>query len=1122
MKKFLSLVLALVMTMSLVTVSAGAKDFGDSADLSGEAYEEAVNVMSEMGIIDGYSDGDFRPQGTLTRQAAAKIIACMMLGKTTAESLGTQAAPFKDVPAGSSFAGYIAFCVERGLISGYADGTFRPTGTLTGFAFLKMLLGALGYDQSIEGYTGTNWTVNVAGRAYEIGLTDGNDEFVGSKACTREEAALYAVNTLKSTLVEYANKGSSITINGIEVVQGASEPTYITSSIAGAATSIDDTRDNYTGDYTVEFAERYQPDLELDATTDAFGRPSHTWSWKSDEIGTYVDYDKMVAEYTTEVTGKDLYDQLGKTVVDDYDFYIYINGVTDSKIDDDIFTKDAISRNNQAGVGDTGNGVLTQVFVDPNAGRDGEVTIAIINTYLAKADDDYDERHDDVSLTIYDLDKVGNEYVKADVNNNSETLSVSGDDFDIADVAKGDFFLVTVADGAVQTMDVPEILSGVEITAFSKNKNLTVDGTKYDYATTAEYEFDTLDQWTGENNNGVVNLKDRTYNVYLDQYGYVIGAEEVDVPDNYLFITGLNGNYDNLANVTYEANAIFLDGTMETITINAKKSDFKGNQATTILKGSADDATVNRWFTYTVNNSDVYTVELVDIDAGLNKVGQNHAPNRANVIDYKNDSASDGQSNKVYGTDDTVYLTASVDTIKTAYNRTDVVIDGVDSVAVGIDNVDIDPWATSELAGKGYTASSGKLSSGIYTLYDEDGYIIAMVAVGEDNGNSNSLVYVHSGSVSEERYNKTTGEWTWTRTAIQNGEEVTLTEVDDSGISMLNKMDEDQWYMVRFNADGEVVTVTAAQTGIDADADFNNWGLSPTSTPTAYVEDHDNGAINKAINKAGVDTVLYHQMFGNVHPSNSGKTLYMTQDHNSYIRYTDDTKVVFEQMNNNDWDTDFWAGETGVERALRELRVVGTDGSGNDLYSYTISAVIDDGRASSIIIKDTSVDGYQPARPSSDGTANGTVKLDGLTLKVYVRQDKSVDVLAAAENYFKDANITSIRANGTEYDLTVGNRTYTTKTITLAPVSVVIGSGTPTPSTVYLAEGETVTVAVTYAAGWDTLGVSSGLTATDSNDPAGNISYSKITVSSDQKTATFTMTAKGDMTGAYSTSITFQ
>ena len=93
MKKFLSLVLALAMTLSLVTISAGAKDFADSDELSGEQYEEAVNVMSEMGIIDGYAGGDFQPQGTLTRGAAAKIIACMMLGKTTAEALGTQAAP---------------------------------------------------------------------------------------------------------------------------------------------------------------------------------------------------------------------------------------------------------------------------------------------------------------------------------------------------------------------------------------------------------------------------------------------------------------------------------------------------------------------------------------------------------------------------------------------------------------------------------------------------------------------------------------------------------------------------------------------------------------------------------------------------------------------------------------------------------------------------------------------------------------------------------------------------------------------------------------------------------------------------------------------------------------------
>ena len=206
--------------------------------------------------------------------------------------------------------------MESGLIDGYADGTFRPGNTLTGFAFLKMLLTALGYDSAIEGYTGTNWTVNVAGRATQVGLTDGNDEFVGSRAATREEACLYAVNALKATLVEYESKGTNVTVNGATVAIGASKPTYITSSIAGAATSIDDTKDNQAGDYTVEFAERYQPDLELDSDTDPFGRPSHTWSWKGNEIGTYVDYDLMIAEYTTKVTYKAIRISIGPQCAD--------------------------------------------------------------------------------------------------------------------------------------------------------------------------------------------------------------------------------------------------------------------------------------------------------------------------------------------------------------------------------------------------------------------------------------------------------------------------------------------------------------------------------------------------------------------------------------------------------------------------------------------------------------------------------------------------------------------------------------------------------------------------------------------------------------------------------------
>ena len=115
MKKFLSLVLALVMTMSLVTVSAGAKDFTDDSSI---AYKEAVDVISGIGVVDGYSGGDFKPTEVLTRGAAAKIICNLILGPTTASALSASSAPFKDVPVSNTFAGYITYCAQEGIING--------------------------------------------------------------------------------------------------------------------------------------------------------------------------------------------------------------------------------------------------------------------------------------------------------------------------------------------------------------------------------------------------------------------------------------------------------------------------------------------------------------------------------------------------------------------------------------------------------------------------------------------------------------------------------------------------------------------------------------------------------------------------------------------------------------------------------------------------------------------------------------------------------------------------------------------------------------------------------------------------------------------------------------------
>ena len=249
MKKFLSLVLALTMALSLVTVSAGATDFDDDGDIT---YQEAVTVIQGLGIVSGYGDGSFRPDEVLTRGAAAKIICNLILGPTTASALSASTAPFKDVPTTNTFAGYITYCSQQGIISGYADGTFRPTGTLSGNAFMKMLLGALGYDSDREGYTGANWQVNVIKQASGIELDDGNDDFVGSQAVTREEACLYAFNTLQATMVEYENSDvvvvGDITITGQGDYKDATNNTSTTTPTTNSTETATPTTHNYHND----------------------------------------------------------------------------------------------------------------------------------------------------------------------------------------------------------------------------------------------------------------------------------------------------------------------------------------------------------------------------------------------------------------------------------------------------------------------------------------------------------------------------------------------------------------------------------------------------------------------------------------------------------------------------------------------------------------------------------------------------------------------------------------------------------------------------------------------------------------------------------------------------------
>ena len=497
MKKFLSLVLALVMTMSLVTISAGAADFTDDDSIT---YKEAVDVMTAIGVVDGYTDGAFQPQNPLNRGQAAKIICNLILGPTTASALAADAAPFKDVPANHVFAGYIAYCAQQGIINGYADGTFRPAATLTGNHFMKMLLGALGYDGDIEGFTGGNWTIPVAKLALGNGLDDGLVEaFNGDKVVTREEACLFALNTLQATMVQYDSK-SVITVGDV-VISSSSKAEPVDQYGYKDIYESDKTEANQT----LQFGEKYFPKLTLVKDGDALARKSNTWTYKNKEVGTYATEDAILV-YT-----KDMSSTSGKADVKKalkgFDLSaaaVYHNGqLVNTKV---VNGKTVVTGCDALNVAEyTGNGILVEVYAD---GTDVE-RVVVIDSYVGKV---------------------------SKVNKTDETITIDFVDEDLGSFTTEKGYDVFEKDTYV--MVSPVYTSALKISKDSSDMDEAVvvaagmESGKVTTATSSKVVLDETDTYKAAeiNSYSAPELKDEV-NVYLDAYGFVVYCDKVAAKD---------------------------------------------------------------------------------------------------------------------------------------------------------------------------------------------------------------------------------------------------------------------------------------------------------------------------------------------------------------------------------------------------------------------------------------------------------------------------------------------------------------------------------------------------------------------------------------------------------------
>ena len=1065
LKRALSLTLASVMLLGMMVIGTSAA--AGYSDVDEDDNVEAIEVLQAIEVMVG-DDRGFGPDRPVNRAEMAVVMGLLL---NLDYNYYVSTCPFADVSGNYEWArGWVGACAANGIVSGRGEGIYDPAATVTAIEAASMMMRALGYFQNAEDYNDGFVLVTVR-QGNQIGLFNGVGSD-GSTPMTRNQVAQMALNALRSEMVDFTGT-LGVELNGVKVNYRA-EYTSRTSTekkynaIEGRTSDVASDA-NHKGQYYVQLGEElYDGKLRLNnSATDAFGRPSRHWEYDGKAIGTYMKKELLDKEWTTEVTGKDLYDLLGADTIKNYDFDITIDGVsidektgttdnntvlkTGTNSGAPYFDETYMAKTYKSGIGQTGKGVLTQVFVNADT---KEVDVAVINTYLAKATADYSEKKDEAKFDVYALTKTGSgnntvyyKYADAckDTAKNAEPLSISSDDFAVAaDVKKDDIFLVTQANGEIKTVSEPQVLSAVTLNGFSKDSYVVAEGTQYDYNTTVDYDPDTLDDYTSIS--ATQHLKDTQYNVYLDAYGYLAGVEVVDAVKNYIFLTGIDNASSNLKNKTADAAGILMDGTFVEFTMNLTDSEaywthggYKtdaGNKVVSYADGANGAATGkftegplwNTWCTYTVDKNGVYTLKEVKDLANVNggdkaKAGQWHdASYSSKDIDSKHISLKSATgSNYVYGNNNSVYIVAELESIVSHLGFNDVktikmpesdanakgavtanvskvgIISGVDSITTGIDNVNLKTWTATEIEKelKQSTNNNQAYPGNVYTLFGDDGYVIAAVVVGEDDGVSKNLVYSHKSKIKDEFYDPETDEWTWKRDVVFNGAETTLTE-KGSSISVLKNLKENVWYEITYKADGtvkdaEYVKYTDAGKRVGSNASYAPLSgpamteVTKDSVPGNFVKDID--ALEYAINDGKSDaTTVYEQVWGkgvdadgvtvnsgtplaeNNAPSLVGNTLFMNTLEKRGFRVKDDVKTVFIQKNDGNGTTEYGTDIGDLEAFLERLNYDTTNAS----YCFKISAIIDGSHASVVVIHDWNETGATPDGSHGGGSSSGT------------------------------------------------------------------------------------------------------------------------------------------------------
>ena len=602
LKKILALVLALMMTVSLMVVASAATSIEDyeDADSVSDQYVAAVDVLTGMGLFKGDENG-FRPQDPINRAEVSTIIYRMMSKDTDDSDVGAYAGyadeSFTDLDTlGWNADGYIGYSTNLKYVIGNGDGTFNPTGNITGYELLTILMRLVGYDQNDE--FAENWPINVMKVVDELGLLAAGYIDNLNAPLTREEVAYLIFATL--TEVWKVKYTPALGYQPIKIdVDDDGNPDIAAATIG---------TDNFEMD---------QSDLK---SIDVWGRPGYVWSYNTGNKSTTIESEPVYSN-TVAVTECDLSTALG--LKDDEDVVTYTNGANNET--EDVNVEPTDRRSLMGGQGTVMEVYSVEGYNAAGSGVDNYdgYIVVYIDTYLAEVVKVDDATFDSAGhlkkdaalyLKVYD-GRTPNSYVVKYNDGTNWEYSV-GDMLLVNAVAKTDAHttsLLSVSPAAnfngngyytanyMKIVDKATGIVGTQTIIWSDADKHTVNDK--DYPDAAQYNHDAAGK-----------TANKQFTWFFDQYGNLIGSFDYKTITSYATIAGIQWINPEGANGYAKADLVYADGTTASKTV----SEIDGNKLTgTTFNGDYDQHTVSETYNY---NDEYIGIHLFEVTEGANGV----------------------------------------------------------------------------------------------------------------------------------------------------------------------------------------------------------------------------------------------------------------------------------------------------------------------------------------------------------------------------------------------------------------------------------------------------------------------------------------------------------------------